>query len=405
VRAAGWIRTPDPRDSPNEASLRFRHGRSDCLFNVNAQALLLTDAESRVLDAVIPKAGESRYHVFVMCMPAMPAAADSAAARTSLSTSGTALAAHASYTRPDAALAWTRVLPWASGAFQESWTAGRVPLAIKPLVGPGSRLWMVGGRGVWKSVDGIDWKRTTDRLPWGERYGAATEFFRGELWSTGGEVDRVRRNDVYRSRDGITWTRAAAPPWSPRRAHTLTVFDDKLWVIGGSDTGNHADVWESGDGTTWKRATASAPWGARGNHATIAWRNRLCVIGGSNEGTVFADIWCSPDGREWTRIDANAWPPRVRPGVVVFDDRLWLLGGSAANVEGDAAWLNDIWTSTDGVRWTKEPQPAPWSRRAPEYSVVYRDKLWIFGGKGIEATGRGGFADDVWAFAAAALLR
>jgi hypothetical protein len=73
LRAAGWSRTPDPRDAPNEASLRFRHEKSDCLFNVNAQALLMTDAEFKVTDAVIPKAGETRYHLFVMCMPAMPA--------------------------------------------------------------------------------------------------------------------------------------------------------------------------------------------------------------------------------------------------------------------------------------------------------------------------------------------
>ena len=73
LRAAGWTRTPDPRDAPNEASLRFRMQKSDCLFNVNAQALLMTDAEFKVTDAVVPAAGESRYHLFVMCMPAMAA--------------------------------------------------------------------------------------------------------------------------------------------------------------------------------------------------------------------------------------------------------------------------------------------------------------------------------------------
>ena len=73
LRAAGWSRTPDPRDSPNEASMRFRHEGSDCLFNVNAQALLMTDAEFTVTDAVTPKAGETRYHLFVMCTPAMKA--------------------------------------------------------------------------------------------------------------------------------------------------------------------------------------------------------------------------------------------------------------------------------------------------------------------------------------------
>jgi hypothetical protein len=74
LRAAGWTRTPDPRDSPNEASLRFRKRDADCLFNVAGEALLFTDAESRVVDAVSPKNGEERYHVFVMCVPAAPAA-------------------------------------------------------------------------------------------------------------------------------------------------------------------------------------------------------------------------------------------------------------------------------------------------------------------------------------------
>ena len=73
LRGAGWSRTPDPRDAPNEASMRFRQGKSDCLFNVNAQALLMTDAEFTVTDAVVPKPGEVRYHMFVMCMPAMAA--------------------------------------------------------------------------------------------------------------------------------------------------------------------------------------------------------------------------------------------------------------------------------------------------------------------------------------------
>lgn len=73
LRAAGWTRTPEPRDAPNEASLRFRWKQSDCLFNVNAQAMLGTDAEGRVIDKLALKPGETRYQVFVMCTPALPA--------------------------------------------------------------------------------------------------------------------------------------------------------------------------------------------------------------------------------------------------------------------------------------------------------------------------------------------
>jgi hypothetical protein len=73
LRASGWTRTPDPRDAPNEASLRFRRGGSDCLFNVYGDALLFTDAEQRVAEARQPGPGETRYGVFVICMAALPA--------------------------------------------------------------------------------------------------------------------------------------------------------------------------------------------------------------------------------------------------------------------------------------------------------------------------------------------
>ncbi len=74
VRAVGWVRTPDPYDAPSEASLRFRMGKADCLFNVYGDAMLMTDAEDRVDLARVLAPGEQRYHVYVMCLPVMPAA-------------------------------------------------------------------------------------------------------------------------------------------------------------------------------------------------------------------------------------------------------------------------------------------------------------------------------------------
>lgn len=73
LRAAKWVRTPEPRDSPNEGSLRFRWEQADCLFNINAEALLGTDAEQRVNDRLRMPEEQTRYQIFVMCMPAMPA--------------------------------------------------------------------------------------------------------------------------------------------------------------------------------------------------------------------------------------------------------------------------------------------------------------------------------------------
>jgi hypothetical protein len=68
LRAEGWTRTPDPRDAPNEGSLRYRRDGADCLFNYNVEAMLFTDAETLVLERLRLASREVRYHVFVLCL-------------------------------------------------------------------------------------------------------------------------------------------------------------------------------------------------------------------------------------------------------------------------------------------------------------------------------------------------
>ena len=70
LRAAGWVRTPDPQDAPNEASLRFRQDGADCLFNVYDGGLLGTEAEFTVDDQRVPGPGERRFNLLVLCTPA-----------------------------------------------------------------------------------------------------------------------------------------------------------------------------------------------------------------------------------------------------------------------------------------------------------------------------------------------
>ena len=75
LQSDAWIRTPDPRDAPNEGSLRFRKGQADCLFSFyDSSVSLNTDAELTVSDAVFKTVGEKLYHFLVLCTPAAPAA-------------------------------------------------------------------------------------------------------------------------------------------------------------------------------------------------------------------------------------------------------------------------------------------------------------------------------------------
>ena len=75
IAESDWVRTPDPRDAPNEASLRLRRDGVDCLFNYYDSAMSLnTDAEMMVSDAVYVGRNEKLYNFLVLCMPAAPAA-------------------------------------------------------------------------------------------------------------------------------------------------------------------------------------------------------------------------------------------------------------------------------------------------------------------------------------------
>ena len=75
LNASEWVRTPDPRDAPNEASLRFRRDGADCLFNFYTSTMSLnTEAEMFVTDAVHRGPGEDVYNFLVLCTPAAPAA-------------------------------------------------------------------------------------------------------------------------------------------------------------------------------------------------------------------------------------------------------------------------------------------------------------------------------------------
>jgi hypothetical protein len=90
---------------------------------------------------------------------------------------------------------------------------------------------------------------------------------------------------------------------------------------------------------------------------------------------------------EWIRATNSAtWFPRAGHTSVVFDNKMWVLGGyDFSNL------YNDVWFSTDGVNWTCATASADWSARAFHTSVVFDNKIWMFGGES-----NNGFKHDVW---------
>lgn len=143
---------------------------------------------------------------------------------------------------------------------------------------------------------------------------------------------------------------------------------------GGARSGN---VIVSHLGRNWALATDSAPWDRRWDLSSVVYDGKIWIIGGSGSRDRKNDVWYSADGATWTSATLSApWSGRSGHSSVVYDGKMWVIGGS-----GLADLKNDVWYSTNGVTWTSATLSAPWSDgRGP--SVVHDGKIWFVGSVG-----------------------
>ena len=305
---------------------------------------------------------------------------------------------------PPAEGCWHSVLPPGSGGFPAApgsqnsplWESGRFPLTLTPHIAYGDALWMTARTRAYSSPDGLTWIEHT-KADWGERIYESIVYFKGRLWMFGGLDYQARafKNDIWSSSDGVTWSTLGNAAWPVRGSHTVVVYRDRLWLFGGanhiaddrSTDGFLNDVWVSDDGISWTLVTPASPWSPRDKPGVVVFNDELYLLGG--QGT--ADVWRSSNGRDWTQLVANAdWSPRHDFARVAYSGRLWVFGGWT---DRSTNALNDVWYSDDGVDWSRQTDHAPWAPRSP-IAVVFHNKIWIYSGK------HTGFDDnwsgDVW---------
>jgi len=223
----------------------------------------------------------------------------------------------------------------------------------------------------------MSWYYASGNLPFPARYGHTSVVYDNKMWVIGGSSSSsTYRNDVWNSPDGAVWIQATTSASFPeRRLHTSVIYDNKMWVIGGSGGGIKNDVWYSTDGVNWTQATASTAFTPRYGHTSVVYDNKMWVIGGYN-GSYRNDVWYSTDGVNWTQTTASAaFSTRQGHTSVVYDNKMWVFGGY-----NGYGYRNDVWYSTDGVVWTQATESADFIARAGHTSVVYDNKMWVIGG-------------------------
>jgi N-acetylneuraminic acid mutarotase len=217
----------------------------------------------------------------------------------------------------------------------------------------------------------------------------------------------------------------------------LWKFDGTNWTwISGSTTINQSGVY----GTLGMASPSNIP-GARGGSASWIDRNgNLWLFGGSGldstgTGGSLNDLW-KFDGNNWTWVGGSntvnqsgvygtkgtpspSNVPGGREGLISWTDaggNFWLFGGVGFDSTGAQDALNDLW-KFDGTNWTwiggantvsqtgvygtlgtASPSNVPGARQNAISGIDSSGNLWLFGGDGIDSTGKTGLLNDLWRY-------
>lgn len=236
-----------------------------------------------------------------------------------------------------------------------------------------------------------DWIKVEDQAPWQPRDSSGELVYNNKMWLLGGWPGEMR--DVWNSDDGIHWNKIIeTAPWIHCDLPTALVYKEQMWMMGGWQGGRNPDadtgseVWHSQDGKNWNCATKNAPWGKRMAAGGVVFNNKMWIIGGTShyfngKKHLLNDVWYSENGVDWELATSNApWSPRAFHCTIVFNNRIYVLGGGNYWPESEYQGLNDVWSSMDGINWQQETNHAPWSPRIWFSSLVYQNRLWILGG-------------------------
>ena len=281
-------------------------------------------------------------------------------------------------------------------------------------VGYQGRLYVLGGNDggrkndIWSSADGKTWRRdkANDEQGWSKRHLFQAVVHQERLYVLGGYAgggSPIRKNDVWSWAKGeSSWSAVTLmAAWTARNGLQAVSHNGRLYVLGGADTntsdGQTNDVWSSVDGANWS-FEGNADWSVRALHQAVSHNGRLYVLGGT-DGTKRNDVWSWAEGESgWTPVKANNtsfWSGRSRFGALSRDGLLYVMGGSDA--DGDK---NDVWSSADGVSWTKVAD-ANWQIRSGFQAVVFPPNLVLSGtSETITLTLQAGLEQEIYTFSA-----
>lgn len=182
-----------------------------------------------------------------------------------------------------------------------------------------------------------------------------------------------------------------------RAAHTIVLYRDHLYAVGGFETEKSTLVTslQIFNGLFWDTLPSEANMFGRARHCAQVYRGAIYVMGGVVASPFGVTITKSVQyfNGTWTTAPAMA-QPRWRASSVVFNDRIYVIGGLSVIGDLSVIALQDRATLSsvevfDGAAWTTLEGNLTIGRFSAS-AVVFRGSIYLFGGQ----KARGSVADS-----------
>lgn len=283
--------------------------------------------------------------------------------------------------RNDSNYVWTKVLD--SAGWKKSYNF--------QMFSQNDTIWTFHPDGNWFSTNGTVWTKSS--LINSIYNLAFLDYvqFNNSMYGLGhfeGNIEKFHfQPEIYQTRDFKQWVILSKKSNLPYRFfYHPFVFENKLWIIGGEDKNRqYADIWNSTDGINWVHQKDNLPFGKRSGSQIVNLKGKLYLLNN--------DVWVSTDAMNWVRLTSDIVKGEQIFGysAIVFDDKIWLLG---CNRNGQ--FSSQVLVSEDGKNWLA--QSAPWSPRGGVAATVFKDKIYMTGGKygGTPNAPDFRYSNDVW---------
>jgi hypothetical protein len=191
-------------------------------------------------------------------------------------------------------------------------------------------------------------------------------------WDT---ITCTEKSGVIEWTDGNNYNAA----FDPRASHCAVYFDNKFWIIGGSNAEKtFSDIWSSVDGVAWTKEVTEAAFGARQRHKCVVFDGKIWVIGGRDgSGTNKSSVWYSANGTSWDEdnVGSDGFSPGSNFEAIVKGGSIFVFGVAGSFLEP----ANGIW-ERNVIGWNKLSETVPYGTESSFAGAYINDTFILTGG-------------------------